>query len=116
MYRRLVPNPNFYNLTGRTAQHINDFLSQLVEDTIEDLQTAKCVQVSEENENDVEPANLGRIAAHYGVQYQTIGLFAKYLEDENLLKRKMRALLGILSQAAEFEQVPVRDGEDGLLR
>jgi hypothetical protein len=43
-------------------------------------------------------------------------LFAKYLEDENLLKRKMRALLGILSQAAEFEQVPVRDGEDGLLR
>jgi hypothetical protein len=28
----------------------------------------------------------------------------------------MRALLGILSQAAEFEQVPVRDGEDGLLR
>jgi pre-mRNA-splicing helicase BRR2 len=27
MYRRLAPNPNYYNLNGRTPQHINDFLS-----------------------------------------------------------------------------------------
>jgi pre-mRNA-splicing helicase BRR2 len=67
MYRRLVPNPNFYNLGGRSAQHINDFLSQLIEDTIEDLVEAKCVSVSEENDMDLEPANLGRIAAFYGV-------------------------------------------------
>ena len=37
LYRRLAPNPNYYNLSGRTAQHINDFLSQLIEETIEDL-------------------------------------------------------------------------------
>lgn len=27
LYRRLAPNPNYYNLSGRSAQHINDFLS-----------------------------------------------------------------------------------------
>ena len=37
LYRRLAPNPNYYNLSGRTAQHINDFLSQLIEETVEDL-------------------------------------------------------------------------------
>ena len=52
---------------------------------------------------DLEPANLGRIAAFYGIQYQTIGIFSKYLEDENMLKRKFRALLSIMSQANEFE-------------
>ena len=41
LYRRLAPNPNYYNLSGRSAQHINDFLSQLIEDTVEDLQNAK---------------------------------------------------------------------------
>lgn len=66
MYRRLAPNPNYYNLSGRTPQHLNDFLSQLIEDTIEDLQGSKCVSV-DENELDLEPANLGRIAAFYGI-------------------------------------------------
>jgi len=37
MYRRLAPNPNFYNLSGRTPQHVNDFLSQLIEETVEEL-------------------------------------------------------------------------------
>jgi len=37
MYRRLAPNPNFYNLSGRSPQHINEFMSQLIEDTIDDL-------------------------------------------------------------------------------
>ena len=67
MYRRLGPNPNYYNLSGKSPQHINDFLSQLIEDTIEDLQASKCVHVDEETELDLEPANLGRIAAFYGI-------------------------------------------------
>jgi pre-mRNA-splicing helicase BRR2 len=69
MYRRLSPNPNYYNLSGRTPQHINDYMSCLVEDTIEDLQEAGCVVVSEENDLDLESGNLGTIAAFYGIQY-----------------------------------------------
>jgi pre-mRNA-splicing helicase BRR2 len=67
LFRRLAPNPNFYNLNGRTPQNINDFISQLVEDTIEDLVNSKCTIVDEETELDLSAANLGRIAAFYGV-------------------------------------------------
>ena len=67
LYRRLAPNPNYYTLTGRTAQHINDFLSQLVEETVEDLEQAKCVKVDEENEKDIEAVNFGKIAAFFGI-------------------------------------------------
>jgi len=37
MYRRISQNPNYYNLTGKTGQHINDHLSELIETTVEDL-------------------------------------------------------------------------------
>ena len=43
MYRRIAQNPNFYNLPGKTGQHINDFLSELIENTVEDLVKAKCL-------------------------------------------------------------------------
>lgn len=88
----------------------------MVEDTIEDLQEAKCIEESEMEEVDFKPGNFGRIAAFYGIKYQTIGLFAKQLEDENFLKRKTRALLSVLSQAAEFDTLPIRDGDEPMLR
>ena len=49
-----------------------------------------------ENELDLEPGNIGRIASFYGVSYHTIGLFAKHLEDESFLQRKMRGLINLI--------------------
>lgn len=97
LFRRLAPNPNYYNLNGRTPQILNDFISQLIEDTVEDLVTAKCIEVDEENEFDLKAANMGRIAAFFGVSYQTMSLFAKNLGDEKILSQKLKALLQILS-------------------
>lgn len=68
MYRRISMNPNYYNLSGKTGQHINDHLSELIETTVEELEKAKCISVAE-NEMDLEPANLGRIAAFYYIKY-----------------------------------------------
>lgn len=45
----------------------------------------KCVEVDEETELNLSAANLGRIAAFYNVKYQTIGVFAKHLDDESFL-------------------------------
>ena len=112
MFRRLAPNPNFYNLAGRSPQNINDFVSQLIEDTVEDLIESKCITVDEETEMDLMPDNLGRIAAFYDVQYQTIGLYAKHLDDEGY---KIKQLLQVLSQSAEYGQIPIRDGDEAVL-
>lgn len=64
---------------------------------------------------DLEPANLGRIAAYYYIRYQTIKHFAKNLEDEATLNKKMRFLLEVLAKSSEFESVPIRQGETALL-
>lgn len=37
MYRRLVQNPNYYNLSGKTGNHINDHLSELIERAVNEL-------------------------------------------------------------------------------
>ncbi|KAI8807156.1 Sec63 Brl domain-containing protein [Cladochytrium replicatum] len=110
LYRRLVYNPNYYNLTGNTQRHLSDYLSELVERTIDDLATSKCISV--DNEVDVSPLNLGMISAYYYINYQTIELFAQSLGP----KTKIRGLLEIITAAAEFEDVQVRHHEDGLLR
>lgn len=116
MYRRISQNPNYYNLAGRTGQHINDFLSELIETTVEDLMKAKCVQAKDEDEMELEPANLGRIAAYYYIKYQTISLFAQTLESESTLSKKLKHLLEVVSKASEFESIPIRHGEAKMLQ
>jgi 3-dehydroquinate dehydratase-2 len=38
LYRRLPQNPNFYNLLGTSHRHLSDFLSELVDGTLADLE------------------------------------------------------------------------------
>ncbi|XKL59609.1 hypothetical protein PGB90_000625 [Kerria lacca] len=110
LYRRLTQNPNYYNLKGITHRHLSDHLSDLVENTLTDLQQSKCISI--EDEIECHPLNLGMIAAYYYINYTTIELFSLSLDS----KTKMKGLLEIISSAAEYEAVPVRHREDELLR
>lgn len=53
-------------------RHLSDHLSELVENTLHDLEQSKCISI--EDEMDVAPLNLGMIAAYYYINYTTIGL------------------------------------------
>ncbi|XP_049856999.1 putative U5 small nuclear ribonucleoprotein 200 kDa helicase [Schistocerca gregaria] len=110
LYRRLTQNPNYYNLQGVTHRHLSDHLSELVENTLNDLEQSKCISI--EDEMDCLPLNLGMIAAYYYINYTTIELFSLSLNN----KTKIRGLLEIISSAAEYEDVPVRHKEDALLK
>ena len=105
-YRRLTQNPNYYNMTGVSHRHVSDHLSELVESTLSDLETSKVISV--EDEFDLEPLNLGMIAAYYYVSYTTIELFAASLAA----KTKLKGLVEILSAASEYDEIPVRPGEE----
>ncbi|KAJ1627390.1 Sec63 Brl domain-containing protein [Pavlovales sp. CCMP2436] len=111
MYRRLTQNPNYYNLTGASHRHLSDFLSELVETTLADLDHARCIQIDEDGVN-VSPLNLGMIACYYSIGYTTLELFASSLQPAT----KLRGLLEILAAAPELSSVPVRHREDELLR
>jgi pre-mRNA-splicing helicase BRR2 len=115
MYRRIAQNPNYYvsfinqNLQGVTNQHISDFLSELVEVTLEDLSKSRCILVDEDQ---VTPLNLGMIAAYYYINYASIEAFSLSLKP----KSKLRGLLEIVSAATEFDDVPIRHHEDSVLK
>jgi pre-mRNA-splicing helicase BRR2 len=110
LYRRMTQNPNYYNLQGVSHRHLSDHLSELVENTLNDLEHSKCISI--EDEMDVNPLNLGMIAAYYYINYTTIELFSMSLNN----KTKIRGLIEIISSAAEYENIPIRHNEDSILR
>eukprot|EP00210_Caulerpa_lentillifera_P005576 g5333.t1 len=109
-YRRLAQNPNYYHLQGVTHRHLSDHLSDLVETTLAELEQSKVIMI--EDEMDLSPLNLGMISAYYYVNFSSIELFSASLTE----KTKMKGLIEILSAASEFDDLPVRAGEDEVLR
>lgn len=71
---------------GVSHRHLSDHLSELVEQTLSDLEQSKCISI--EDEMDVAPLNLGMIAAYYYINYTTIGKGRARGRD------RTRALLG----------------------
>lgn len=134
----------FLILSGMSHRHLSDHLSELVENTLHDLEQSKCISI--EDEMDVAPLNLGMIAAYYYINYTTIGVyqrlpdchactvtmfsffhaihhcFALLLCWTELFsmslnaKTKIRGLIEIISNAAEYKNIPIRHHEDALLR
>ncbi|CAF1466344.1 unnamed protein product, partial [Adineta steineri] len=109
-YRRLTLNPNYYNLQNSSHQYLSDHLSELVENTLNNLEQSKCITIT--NEVDLSPLNLGMIAAYYYINYRTIELFNKSLTS----KLKFNTLLDIISNAAEYEHIPIRENEENILQ
>lgn len=108
-YRRLTQNPNYYNLQGTSHRHLSDHLSELIENTILDLEESKCIAV--EDEIELSPLNLGMIASYYYVQYTTIELFASSVTA----KTKLKGLMEILCASSEFSEIIIRQSEEAAL-
>ncbi|KAK4751540.1 hypothetical protein SAY87_005022 [Trapa incisa] len=108
MYRRLMKNPNYYGLQGTTARHLSDHLSELVENTLSDLEVSKCITVDDV----IQPSNLGLISSYHYVSYTSIERFSSSLTT----KTRMKGLLEIVASASEYDLLPIRPGEEELLR
>ncbi|CAB4009960.1 U5 small nuclear ribonucleo 200 kDa helicase, partial [Paramuricea clavata] len=110
LYRRMTQNPNYYNLQGVTHRHLSDHMSELVENTLSDLNQSKCISI--EDDVDVSPLNLGMISAYYYINYTTIELFSVSLNN----KTKLKGLIEIIASAYEYENLPIRHHEDTTLK
>lgn len=109
MYRRLTQNPNYYNLEGVSGAHINDHLSELVENTLEALEKSKCIEV---DDMDVRSTDLGMITAYYSIKCATADIFSSSITASS----KIRSILEILVSSVELENFIVRPGEEKLLK
>lgn len=108
-YRRLAKNPNYYNLSGSSVQHISDHLSELVESIVQDLEQSKFIAV--ENDMDLSPLNLAMISSHYNLHYLTVELFASSLTQ----KSRIKGIIDVLTHAQEFDDIPIRVAEDQII-
>lgn len=106
-FRRLLRNPTYYNLESIEPEHVNSFLSALVQGVINTLQGAGCVEI-DPDDRFIYPTSFGRISSYYYLSHQTMRHFADNLRKEYRLEE----LLRVLSDAFEFNQQPVRHNED----
>lgn len=110
LYRRLAQNPNYYGMQDRSARHISEHLSQVVEQSVEELKASQCVEI-EADEVTITPLNLGIISAYYSVYHLTVEMFAMSLTATT----KLRGILEIISASSEFDSLPMRHGEEKIL-
>ncbi|KAI5992992.1 Sec63 Brl domain-containing protein [Pisolithus albus] len=98
----------FYRRLQCQHQHLSDHLSELVENTLQDLTNSKCIAI--EDEMDVSALRIGiiLIATYYNIPYVTVEVYTLSLNE----RTKLKGLLGMVSPSAEFETIPIRQHED----
>ena len=105
-WQRLTKNPNYYNLRETTQQRLSEHLSEMVEQCFNHLYNANCITADEDM--DVSPLNNGLIASYYYIDYTTIETFSKILSKN----AKLSYILKVLTNAEEFECIPIRKNEN----
>eukprot|EP00178_Gracilaria_changii_P024479 TRINITY_DN737_c0_g1_i1.p1 TRINITY_DN737_c0_g1~~TRINITY_DN737_c0_g1_i1.p1 ORF type:complete len:2198 (-),score=297.01 TRINITY_DN737_c0_g1_i1:5150-11743(-) len=119
-YRRLPKNPNYYGMNGVSHVEISNHLSELVETTLTDLESSKCIAMeteeevvdNEQSQQHLGTQDIGRVAAHFYIRHATVELFASSVTANT----KVTGLLDILSLASEFSEIPVRLGDEEVLQ
>ena len=79
-FRRLLMNPNYYQLESVDGNAINDYLSELVEKTSMELARSGVIEVDEEDNNQLYATGLGKIASYYYLQHLTARHFAQSIQ------------------------------------
>ncbi|OAA64846.1 pre-mRNA splicing helicase [Cordyceps fumosorosea ARSEF 2679] len=110
-YRRLLANPSYYGLTSTTHEGLSNYMSDLVETTLRELDESKIIDFDDED-GSVSPQNAAMIGAYYNISYITMQTFLLSLSA----RTKLKGILEIVTSATEFESIQVRRHEDGLLR
>ncbi|CAB3373375.1 Hypothetical predicted protein [Cloeon dipterum] len=108
-FRRLLKNPTFYGLASVEASEINNFLSGLIEKTLNELMNTGCVTVAEDGRGIIS-TSLGRISSYYYISHKTIALFDNRLHPDCLPYE----IIQLLSSATEYDELPVRHNEDNI--
>lgn len=127
-YRRLQLNPSFYKLNDTSEDGLSEYLSELIEKTLGDLESAGLIELTIEDENnepettdrdddfddtekdEIIPLNGSLIANYYGVTYSTIELLGQLNE-----KARLKKILEVVCLVNEYEDLPLRDDEKTLL-
>ncbi|CUM63214.1 uncharacterized protein PRCAT00000784001 [Priceomyces carsonii] len=125
-YRRLQSNPSFYDVKDTSHLGVSEYLSELVESTLKDLEDSALIETEvndedqqgdaedeeedEEEEDSINPLNGAMIASYYNTTYDTMKELQKI---DN--KTRLKGILEAITSASELELVPIRQNEESIL-
>tara|TARA_R110002003_G_scaffold55_5_gene4994 strand:- start:49114 stop:54714 length:5601 start_codon:yes stop_codon:yes gene_type:complete len=113
-FRRLHKNPSFYGLEISAEEHntiaaqtmANDYMVELVETSLKELDESSCAAV--ELTGEVDPTPLGKIMSYYYLSHKTIRYLVKHVKRGATFAN----VLSWISHATEYDELPVRHNED----
>ncbi|GAB7364123.1 hypothetical protein MBLNU230_g4675t1 [Neophaeotheca triangularis] len=109
-YRRLLANPSFYGLKDTSMNGVNAFLSDHVENSLQNLAQAKMIEIDEE-EDSIVALDSAQIASYYDLSFVTMQTLLMSLKRGT----KLKAMLEIVTAAVEFENLQMRRHEERIL-
>ena len=117
-FRRLVRNPLYYGLNDNNPETVQKYLNDLVDSNVETLVSLDCLS-TDEDQFQLIPTFLGRLAAKYYIQPETSHYLFNSIKKNRLPvpgespagRLEAQDMIQILSYCAEFSEVPVRHHE-----
>ncbi|XP_025995580.2 activating signal cointegrator 1 complex subunit 3 isoform X2 [Solenopsis invicta] len=106
-FRRLMKNPQYYDLDILEPHCINEYLSRLIETTVKSLIDSHCIDY-DEDEQTLVSLPTGRIASFYYLSHNTMLIFTQSLKENLTLNQ----YLHILCDSHEYNELPVRHNEE----
>lgn len=106
-YKRLLSNPSYYGLKNLSSVAVSEYLSNMIEDLMDELIKADFVE--EDEEETILPSNKALITSHYDLSFDTINSLSSLNG-----KSKLKDILLAVTNAVEFESIPMRKVDDVL--
>lgn len=107
-FRRLLRNPSYYDLATMEPEDVNRFVSTLIQNVLNVLEQAGCIEIDEEDDRCIRSTSMGKIASYYYLSHQSMRHFADVLRCDMAWEDLLKAMC----DAYEFDQQPVRHNED----
>ena len=109
-YRRLEKNPNYYELKSRNKNDLNEFLSILIENVLNDLEKNNMIFIEK---NNIKITNLGKCASFYCVGYDTINLLNNSFDE--IKKINLKFFFEIIKNSFEFDFIEINKNDVKIL-
>ncbi len=110
-FRRLLVNPTYYHLEDASTEGVQKYLLNLVDTTLDDLEEAGCVDISDDFE--VSPSTAGFVASYYYIDYRSVLVVREQLLDA-ANELSLPSIVQVLANTHEFAELPVRHNEEEL--
>lgn len=103
MYRRLFKNPNYYDLFSSEETDISEYLSQIIDSSLNELIKTECCELEENTDNDnIIPLSYSKICNQYNISYKTIEYFSNCISNSIESFKKLSYIVELLSSSEEI--------------